>query len=103
MRGSIKGSKSLKEYVEERLLEVGYLQCEECGRSNNIDPPHHIVFKSEKPNHPEIHNKRNLILLCRKCHDFFHGKCKNPLPKKEARRHLIEERDLVELFGKDIL
>ena len=47
--------------------------CELCRSWQNIDPPHHIIFKSQGGDDtPE-----NLISLCRDCHDDAHGKGKS--------------------------
>jgi 5-methylcytosine-specific restriction endonuclease McrA len=95
--------KSIKEFIQEKELELGYLYCERCKSNQNIDPPHHIRFRSEFPRHKNLNDHRNLIILCRKCHDFFHGKGKDglgnkPTTKKEDRLYLIKERNLNELF-----
>ncbi len=95
--------KSIKEFIQEKELELGYLCCERCKTTNAIFDIHHICYKSEYPKHKNIDDPRNLILLCRKCHDFFHGKGKDglgnkPTTKKEDRLYLIKERDLDELF-----
>ncbi len=84
-------------YFNDKVLEVGYAKCEECGATNTIFDVHHIIFRSEKPKHPEIDNPRNLILVCRKCHDRLHGK--TGLLKKEVRRHLVISRKLDEIFN----
>lgn len=74
----------------------GYSFCEQCGiTTKNLDV-HHIVFRSEKPDHPMIHNERNLILVCRKCHNRFHD-------HKGFRNDLVLKRSLNDLFGDDIL
>lgn len=79
--------------------EFGYNFCERCkknrGHMFRLDE-HHIIYRSEKPNHSEIENKLNKILVCNECHDWYHD-------IKSRRAHLIEERNLVELFGNSIL
>tara|TARA_R110000823_G_scaffold277107_2_gene395654 strand:+ start:356 stop:511 length:156 start_codon:yes stop_codon:yes gene_type:complete len=50
------------------------------------------MFKSEKIKHPMLHHKRNLIIVCEKCHSIFHR------VKEEARKDLVIERNLIELF-----
>lgn len=82
-------------YAEELYNRCGYFFCENCGANSNKAygfDRHHIIFRSEKPGHPEIHNGRNIILLCRKCHEEAHG------DKERFRSHLIYLRDLVTLF-----
>jgi predicted HNH restriction endonuclease len=93
----------MKEYVQAHLKKHGYLFCERCKSNQNIDPPHHIRFRSEFPRNKNLNDHRNLIILCRKCHDFFHGKGEDglgnkPTTKKEDRLYLIKERNLDELF-----
>jgi len=88
-------TKAMNEYVEKMFNQYGHLYCEKCLQSNvHIDMPHHIIFKSEKPRHKELHNKRNLILLCRDCHNYMHQHKHN-----EFRIKLIKERNLKDLFG----
>lgn len=87
--------KNAKELGEEQFEEYRYNFCQMCGTSNAFKlDVHHIYFKSEVPDHPEMHNKRNLIIVCReKCHKALHD-------KKELRNDLVEERGLKKLFNK---
>jgi len=88
----------VKAFERELYEEFGYFFCQESGRSN--DAPfsvHHLIFKSEKPNHKEINNKRNLIMLGFTEHKKAHQN------KHEWRAKYIKERNLVELFGNDII
>src|SRR5690625_5642196 len=65
--------KNRTEMAEQMLAKYGYLFCQNCGTSNAFKfEVHHIIFRSEKPNHREIHNKRNLIIVCSECHRRFH-------------------------------
>lgn len=43
--------------------------CQDCGRSDNLDRPHHIKFKSQGGSD----TLENLVLLCRRCHSRRHG------------------------------
>jgi 5-methylcytosine-specific restriction endonuclease McrA len=43
--------------------------CQDCGRADNLDMPHHIVFRS----HGGDDSMENLVLLCRVCHAKRHG------------------------------
>jgi len=79
--------------VEERN---GYEYCEHCFRTSGMFSVHHIAFASEVPGHKELHNRKNLILLCWKCHNFFHN-------NKSIRNSLVEERGLNKLFGKNLI
>lgn len=89
--------KNRKELIDEMLDKFGYIYCQHCQKSRNVYKfeVHHIIFRSEAPEHPEIHNKRNLIILCSKCHkegkDSFHN-------QKNKRDYLIKSRKLDELF-----
>ncbi len=93
-------TKNRKEKVQENLSSYGKLTCESCFESA-LKPPmfkeecHHIVYRSEKPNHKEIHNKDNLIILCSECHDWIHR-------SKKRRNKIVEERKLFKLFGEDV-
>ena len=85
-----------KEYIEELLEKKGYLYCEKCEQTNKRFETHHIVFRSEKPNHEHLHSKKNFIHVCVKCHNHYHN-------KKGNRNQLVIDRKLSELFGNDIL
>lgn len=75
------------------LEEHGYMFCERCKINQSYQwEMHHIVYRSEAPQHEHLHNPRNLINLCVKCHNHYH---KN----KSNRNDLVEERNLQELFG----
>ena len=78
-------------YKLEFLEKHDYLYCENCGVSNSIRyEVHHIVFASEAPKHPQLHNRKNMILTCIKCHNFFHKNKKN-------RNKLVIKRGLEEI------
>ena len=83
-------------YRKAFLEKNSYLYCEVCGVNANGTPRfevHHIYFASRVPKHPELHNFRNLILVCIQCHNNFHSS-KN----KEEFERIEEERGLKELF-----
>jgi len=102
-RATKKSAEGQKEYLRIRnemranmIIEHGYLFCERCGTNETYQwEMHHLVYRSEKPNHTHLHNKRNLINLCMKCHNWFHK-------SKSNRNAIVEERKLYELFGEDI-
>lgn len=52
---------------------------------------HHIVYRSELRGDPRRNDKRNLIAVCRDCHDEFHN-------HKKSRQDLVDSRKLYELF-----
>ncbi len=82
--------------LKEKQKEIyGYNFCEVCGITCYPDE-HHIIFKSEKPRHPEMENPMNKILVCRDCHNKFHA-------KKSNRNEIVEMRKLNTLFGNDVL
>jgi hypothetical protein len=74
-----------------------YLSCEVCGVNQNGTPRfevHHIYFASLFPKHKELHNFKNLILICIGCHNKFHS-----YKLKEEFKILEAERGLKQLFG----
>jgi hypothetical protein len=75
------------------LEDRGYLWCEVCFRSRGFYKLHchHIMYRSEVPGHPMLHDKRNLIICCDSCHDQFHA-------IKSSRDKIVEKRGLKELF-----
>lgn len=103
-RGKVKSQKGHKFYMRVRdkmradmVSEYGHLFCERCGINHTYQwEMHHLIYRSEKPKHRHLHDEKNLINLCMKCHNWFHA-------KKSRRNELIEKRNLVELFGTNIL
>ena len=89
--------KNRQEVIDAQMDDFGYHFCEHCQKSKGVYKfeVHHIIFRSEAPEHEHLHNKRNLIILCSSCHngsgDSFHN-------RKEKRNYLIEQRKLYELF-----
>lgn len=81
---------------EKMINDFGYIFCERCGTTTSYQfEMHHIIYRSEKPNHEHLHNKLNLINLCIECHNWYHK-------AKANRNELVEERKLYELFGEDV-
>ena len=68
---------------------MSWTECKRCG-GTAVDR-HHIIFKSEARKHLNLNNERNLIFLCRICHNDMHE-------KKSRRGMYIKERKLWELF-----
>lgn len=91
--------KNRKELVEEMIDKYGYIFCQKCGFRDcgrNFEV-HHIIFRSEAPKHPRLHDKINLIIVS----DFCHKEAWNSYhKKKDERNNLIKERKLNEVFGK---
>ena len=84
-----------KKEITQRLINTwGKVICEKCGIDKSISfSTHHIIFRSEKPNHEHLNSLENLIHLCYKCHENFHK-------EKKSRNYLIEERRLWLLFDR---
>ena len=86
-----------RRYRKEFLKKHEYLFCEVCRVNKNGTPRfevHHIYFASRYPKHKNLHNNRNMILLCKQCHLNFHdGKKYNAIFEK-----LEKSRNLKELF-----
>ena len=76
-----------------QIKQKGFNYCERCKAKNPyfLDA-HHIVFRSERPNHPNLNDKINIILVCRECHNQFHE-------KKETRDEIVKERNLNQIFN----
>lgn len=84
-----KNSKIIRLEMKEK---VGHIYCQVCNQTNSLQwETHHIIYRSEAPKHPNLHNPRNLILCCIKCHNAFHA-------DKFSRTSLVHERKLWELF-----
>lgn len=85
--------KNAKKILQKQLDTVGCSYCERCNTTQSMRrETHHIVYRSEKPKHQYLHDERNLIRLCMRCHNEFHK-------HKASRKSLVEKRNLVELFG----
>lgn len=90
----IKNSKEIKQSM---LDERGFIYCEFCETSNSLRfESHHLIYRSEKPEHENLHKKENLIILCIKCHNEFHK-------HKSLRNEIVKSRHLEHLFDVDIL
>jgi len=88
----------IKKIRSDMIDDKGFVYCEHCQTSNTARwEGHHLVYRSEKTGHDNLHKKENIINLCIKCHNEFH---KN---KHINRAFYVKERDLVELFGSSIL
>lgn len=91
--------KNRKELVDEMQDKYGYIFCQKkgCGTSRAYKfEVHHIVFRSERPNHPMLHSKINLIIVCNECHNSGPNSFHN---KKEERNYLVVERQLDKIFN----
>lgn len=81
-----------KEMNNEMVNKCWYRFCEFCWVNNSLRwEHHHIVFRSERPRHINLHDKENIIHLCIKCHNEFH---KN----KNIRNNILKERWLDNIF-----
>ena len=87
--------------VKQKLIahikkQHGELCCEKCFTKHSISfSVHHIVYRSEKPNHISLNHPKNLIYLCYNCHESFHS-------IKTSRNYLVRDRGLEELFQEPI-
>lgn len=91
--------KNRKEMLDEMIAEEGFYYCQKTGVSKSrFFVVHHIIFRSERIGHPLLHDKRNLIIIADEEHIPQAHKYKH-----KWRAELIEERNLTELFGNDIL
>ena len=85
-----------RKLITQIIKQYGVVCCEKCFTQHSIAfSIHHIVFRSEKPNHKNLNHANNLIHLCYKCHDSFHS-------NKKSRNYLIKERNLISLFKDNI-
>lgn len=87
-----------KKYKNNFLIKNNYLYCEICGVNSNGTQKfevHHIYYASLFPKHKELHNPKNLILLCINCHNKMHsGNMRNDVFKE-----IEKKRGLKKLFG----
>lgn len=83
-----------KKRVKDRVVKMyGRLKCEKCKCTSSIQfSVHHIIFRSERPKHPELNNIKNLLYLCFDCHEWFHK-------RKRNRNVWVKKLELWELFG----
>lgn len=87
-------------YHKHFFKEHGIKFCEVCGanefRAMQFQV-HHIYTASRYPLHKELHNFKNLILLCLRCHQKFHA-----YQLKDKFLELEKQRGLKLLFKKKI-
>lgn len=89
---SMKHLRTCAEYKKEFIEKNGYIYCEYCGTHQSLRfETHHVIFASEAPNHKNLHNHKNLMVLCIKCHNKFHS-------KRELRDRIVKKRRLDKLF-----
>jgi hypothetical protein len=89
--------KNAKAIKDRMINDVGHLYCECCKTTTSLRfEAHHIIYRSEKPNHPLLHHKKNILILCIKCHNDWHK-------SKGLRNSIVEQRKLHEYFGKYVL
>jgi len=94
---AMKHYNACRKYRTEFLEKNDYYYCEHCKTNHSLRfETHHIVYASEAPKHKELHNFRNMILLCIECHNKFHGN------KRKIRKYLVIERDLETLFNRNL-
>ncbi len=82
-------------YRKNFIKEHNYIFCESCGTNNSFKfEVHHIYYASLWPRHPELHNPKNLILVCIQCHNDFHS----GIMRSEKFLQIEKERGLKKLF-----
>lgn len=86
------------ELINAQIEDVGYTYCEICGKTGRVQG-HHLIFRSEKPKHPFLHDKRNKVLVCGTDTTGCHGDAHRD---KGWRNEIVEERKLYLLFGEDV-
>jgi len=93
----IKLAKNRKAMVQAMQDKSGYLYCQRCYTSNTFKfEVHHIVFRSEAPSHPNLHEPINLIILCKPCHDALHT-------HKYLRNPIVKTRELNTVFERNLI
>ena len=94
--------KNRAELINEMMDKYGYLFCQKCGKNKCGMKlgTHHIIFRSEVPDHPMLHHKRNLLICGSDCHqdapDSFHK-------DKAQRNKFVVERELEWLFNRPLI
>ena len=90
--------KKNRDFIVNKMLdEYGYLFCMKCNKSRAYKfEVHHIIFRSERPNHKNLHDKDNLIICCTDCHTKNWNSYHN---KKDERNSLVIERGLDVIFN----
>lgn len=79
----------LKQQVK---LKYKKLCCEMCKTDKSIAfSVHHIIYRSERPRHKNLHDLKNLLFLCHDCHEKLHD-------HKALREGIIQERELNAIF-----
>jgi 5-methylcytosine-specific restriction endonuclease McrA len=84
--------KQMKKSIEEIKNDMDYAHCQWCKSSGGTHYQfHHIVYRGEARYHPNLNHRDNLIYICGKCNDKYHG-------NKPYREQLVKERQLWKLF-----
>lgn len=94
MSTASKHAKACKDFKKHWVDTHLYPYCEVCFRADLPLDAHHIYYASRFPKHPQLHNFKNMILVCRGCHAKFHGG-----DYKDIFIKIEKERGLKELFG----
>ena len=91
--------KASKTKIRQAMLDSpGYLHCQwdQCTTpQNRWFEFHHIIYRSEAPGHPKLHSAKNLIHVCKTCHEKLHN-------QKRLRAGLVTDRGLDKIFGKSV-
>jgi len=93
-------NRATSKYKDAFIKYKGFPFCENCGINRTLKwSVHHIFSAGQHPGHVELHNPRNLILLCNECHDGIHLKVADKIDEfREVKNRLIKDRGLNKLF-----
>lgn len=85
-------TKNRQKLVNEMAEKYGYIFCQLCQKSKGWKfEVHHIIARSQAPNHPKLHTIENLIIVCTDCHRRLHA-------DKRLNDQIVKERGLKEIF-----
>lgn len=83
-------------HLEEQGVDIEKMGCQICGVTTAMAYDiHHIVYRSEAPNHPKLNDPINMVFVCRSCHNYLHY-------RKNKRDSIVKERGLEEVFNKQL-
>lgn len=89
IKAFVKNGKILKQRI---INAKGCLQCEICSTNNTLRwEVHHIIYRSEAPEHESLHSIKNLVLCCISCHNWLHA-------QKDRRNGIVRKRRLWKVF-----
>ncbi len=84
-------SKIRDEIISEMVKCTGAPHCQRCVLPGLRLEAHHIIYRSEARGHRNLHKRQNCILVCTRCHNWFHK-------HKPNRANFVIGRKLWNLF-----